>query len=121
MNDRTIEPRRLDVVLAETLPDQVVPAYIQEFEALLKARRGGASRMPSASLEGELVDFVMPRITDASIFQGRRFTALLGDLKTRLPAILSGDPMQLEVDEVIEEELARYWAIQDRRHKGSRR
>ncbi len=119
MNDRTIEPQRLDVVLADSvLQSGDIPAYIQEFEALLRTRRRGLFRGFSPSLHDVIVDTVMPRISDPSIFQGSRFTMILEGLARDLAPLMGDDSSVPEIRSIVQEELVRYWAVQDRRRQG---
>ncbi|GGE36055.1 hypothetical protein GCM10007276_11900 [Agaricicola taiwanensis] len=120
MNDQVLGPLRLDVVLSDAIArsSELHPAF-QEFEALLRTSRGEASEVPQ-SLKAEIVDYVMPRVSDASIFHGGKFTSLLKDISEGVDDSLFGEEMSAKIRGVINEELNRYWAIQDQRHEGAR-
>lgn len=120
MNDQAIEPLRLDVVLTDSVArsSELHPIF-QEFEALLRTSRGDGSVIPK-SLATEIVNYVMPVVSDAGIFHGGRLTSLLKGIASEVDVDFFGEEMGVKIRSVIDEEIERYWAIQDRRQEGAR-
>jgi hypothetical protein len=120
MNDQVQGALRLDVVLTDGVAraSELHPAF-QDFEALLRTSRGEGTEAPP-SLNAEIIDYVIPYVSDASIFHGGKFTALLKDISGRVGDDLFGQEMSGKIRAVLDEELNRYWAIQEQRHEGAR-
>jgi hypothetical protein len=119
MSYNKIEGERLNVALQKVRAKRdssSIPAT-EEFEALL-------SRQPEGAMEALLIDFVMPMIKDASILQESRIIMLLEHLRDQmLPKLMlsqlkeSGEITQL-VTGAIDDEIARFSDLRERRHGG---
>jgi hypothetical protein len=119
-----IEGERLDIVL-QRLRDKgdtsVLPAS-DEFEALLNQPTEGATA--EGSMESQLIDFIMPIIKDAGILQENRTIALLEHLRDQVlphlfPQLMdASQPHLSSVLEVVNEEIARYVDLRERRQAG---
>lgn len=119
MESRKIDPQRLDVMLAQARARATEPAtraQIEEFEALLRSRaRRRASSFASASLREEAVDFIMPRLDDAGIFQSSRFVGILESiLGDTLPELDEDEDVRAVAAVLIQDEIDRHHALQAR-------
>ena len=118
--NRGIDPRRLDVVLAEiarTTTDPVTRARVEGFEALIRSRFKEPGRRGFDSVREEVVDFVMPRISNAGILGGARYLEILDRVVAFLPALGESDDIIEIAIHVIEEEMDRHRELQDRIHQ----
>lgn len=119
-----IEGERLDVAL-QRLRDKgdtsVLPAT-HEFTAMLNKPADGTTA--DGSHESLLVDFVMPIIKDAGILQENRTIMLLEHLRDHvLPGLFpelgdASQPHLSSVMQVVNEEIARYVDLRERRQAG---
>jgi len=116
--NRLIDPRRLDLVLAETARTALDPAtraQIEAFESLLRTRHRDSRQLPFDSVREEISDFIMPRIGNPGIFNSARYMEILGDVIERiLPSMGESDEISGIAIHVIEEEIERHREVQDR-------
>ena len=88
-----------------------------EFEALLNRPAGKSAA--GASIESMLVDFIMPNIKDAGIFQENRIIMLLQHFRDEvLPQLNESSEMTQLATRVIEDEIARFTDLRERRQTG---
>lgn len=117
-----IQGERLDVVL-QRLRDSEEPGSItasEEFQAFLKGLRdvGDAAETPPTS-ESLLIDFIMPLISDARIFEESHTIALLRYLRDELlPFFSDSDELSDLARMVINDEIERYSFVLERRQSG---
>ena len=114
-----IEGERLDLVLQrlrEKGDGSSIPAT-DEFEALLS--RPADKPMAEGSMESLLIDFIMPIIKDAGIFQENRTIMLLEHLRDKMvPQWKESSETTQRVLQAIDDEIARYSDLRERRHGG---
>jgi DNA polymerase II small subunit/DNA polymerase delta subunit B len=117
---RRIDGQRLDVVL-QKLRDRDAATEVlhrDEFRTFFnKDKRDHpiADRSPEALL----VDFIMPMISDAGIFQDNQVITLLEYLRDDVLHLISENPEVSELaTKVIDDEIARHQFVSDRRQSG---
>ena len=114
-----IEGERLDLVLQrlrEKGDGSSIPAT-DEFEALLS--RPADKATAEGSMESLLIDFIMPIIKDAGIFQENRTIMLLEQLRDKvLPQLNESTEMTQLATRVIDDEIVRYTDLRERRQAG---
>ena len=114
-----IEGERLDLVLQrlrEKGDGSSIPAT-DEFEALLS--RPADKATAEGSMESLLIDFIMPIIKDAGIFQENRTIMLLEHLRDKMvPQWKESSETTQRVLQAIDDEIARYSDLRERRHGG---
>lgn len=118
MANPKIEGERLDIVL-QKLRDRGEAAALEnvkEFESLLKPSVARAA--PPSKIEAQLLDFLMPIITDSSIFQEGRTIGLLEHLRDNLLPQWNGAPEMTELaSRMIDDEIDRYRFLRERRQE----
>jgi hypothetical protein len=136
MSTGRIEGDRRDMALAGTTPTTAgasantkpvgttvgapKPADPREFEALIsipgrRASAAAAIRSPHQCI----VDFVMPRISDPTIFQGGRSISILEQLASDiLPNLEESSELRSLAGAIIADEIARHRELQTRIHAG---
>jgi hypothetical protein len=95
------------------------PADQQEFETLIRitGRRAAAAAMRSP--HQCIVDFVMPRISDPTIFQGDRSISILEQLASDiLPNLEESSELRSLAGAIIADEIARHRDLLTRIHAG---
>ena len=114
-----IEGERLDLVLQrlrEKGDGSAIPAT-DEFEALVS--RPADKATAEGSMEALLIDFVMPIIKDAGIFQENRTIMLLEHLRDKMvPQWKESGETTQRVLQALNDEIARYSDLRERRHGG---
>jgi hypothetical protein len=137
MSTGRIEGDRRDMALAGTAPTTPgaladtkpagttvaapKPADQREFEALISitGRRAAASAAAIRSPHQCIVDFVMPRISDPTIFQGGRSISILEQLASDiLPNLEESSELRSLAGAIIADEIARHRELQSRIHAG---
>jgi hypothetical protein len=97
------------------------PADPREFEALISitGRRAAAAAAAIRSPHQCIVDFVMPRISDPTIFQGGRSISILEQLASDiLPNLDESSELRSLAGAIIADEIARHRELQTRIHAG---
>lgn len=116
-----IEGQRLDVVL-QRLRETDAPNAVTELEQLLpptRKKETGARPAANRSAEAQLVDYIMPLISDPSIFQDHNSIMLLEHLRDEVLPGLHDDPELTELAiRVIDDEVARHQLVRERRMSG---
>jgi hypothetical protein len=127
MATRPVEGERLDVVLdrlgqrtrtqaAKPLrldparPDPARPGTTAplDFEDLVEAVAARPRLASTPPLYQEIVDFVMPRLTDTTVLQGGRSASILEHLVSEiLPKLGGGEELRRLANAIIADELAR--------------
>ena len=135
MASRRIDGERLDGVLdrlgqraARTATDversgvetSGVKPSSPDMALVIEAVAGWSRSSPTArSPHQDLIDFVMPRITDATVLQGGRAAAILEHLVSDiLPHLADGDELRVLASAVITDEIARHRDLLTRLHAG---
>jgi hypothetical protein len=121
---KKIEGDRLDVALAklrqsgETGPAGAAAAP-EEFAKILNAGIDERKTQDHTSLESEIVDFTIPRITEAGIFQPGKSIALLEHfLDDLLPTLDESEELRVLAARVISDEISRQRDVLERLHDG---
>ena len=95
------------------------PADQRDFETLIGIAGRRASAAAIRSPHQCIVDFVMPRISDPTIFQGGRSISILEQLASDiLPHLEESDELLSLAGAVIADELARHRELLTRLHTG---
>jgi hypothetical protein len=118
MAQTKVEGERLDIILQKARDRGDAPALeaLEEFEALL-SRPGGTSQY--SSIEGRLIDYIMPLIKDGSIFQENNTIRLLEYLRDEIiPQWTESPEMTRLATRVINDEITRYSELRERRQAG---
>jgi len=136
MSTGRIESDHRDVALASTAPPaRVAPAEIKppgttpnaapkpasprDFETLISIAGRRASAGTGRSPHQCIVDFVMPRISDPTVFQGGRSISILEQLASDiLPNLEENDELRSLAGAVIADEIARHRELLMRLHSG---
>lgn len=118
MSSTKIEGERLDIVLQKLREkgESTPLDGAQEFEALLNRPGGTAAH---GSIEAQLVDYIMPLISDGSIFQEHRTIRLLEHLRDDIIPGWNESPEMTDLaTRVINDEINRYSDLRERRQSG---
>jgi hypothetical protein len=97
------------------------PADQQEFETLIRitGRRAATAAAAIRSPHQCIVDFVMPRISDPTIFQGDRSISILEQLASDiLPNLEESSELRSLAGAIIADEIARHRELLTRIHSG---
>jgi hypothetical protein len=110
--------------LADTAPTGTTvaapkPADQREFETLIRITGRRASAAAIRSPHQCIVDFVMPRISDPTIFQGDRSISILEQLASDiLPNLEESSELRSLAGAIIADEIARHRELLTRIHAG---
>lgn len=110
--------------LADTTPTGTTvaaprPADQREFETLIRITGRRASAAAIRSPHQCIVDFVMPRISDPTIFQGDRSISILEQLASDiLPNLEESSELRSLAGAIIADEIARHRELLTRIHAG---
>ncbi|MGF1619754.1 MAG: hypothetical protein ACFCUR_03995 [Rhodomicrobiaceae bacterium] len=85
----------------------------EEFEALLNGPRPA-----QGSIEAELMDYLMPRVTDSSVFQESRAIQLLKGLREIILAWRESPEKINEILRAVDDEINRYQDLLEKRNSG---
>jgi hypothetical protein len=122
MATRRVEGERLDVILDRlgqrsgnqaAKPQRLDPARAGstaplEFADIVEAVAARPRPASTAPLYQDLVDFVMPRLTDSTVLHGSRSASILEHLVANiLPNLTGGDELRRLAHAIIGDELAR--------------
>ncbi|HLK82471.1 MAG TPA: hypothetical protein VKT99_13410 [Xanthobacteraceae bacterium] len=95
------------------------PVDQREFETLIGVAGRRASPAAIRSPHQCIVDFVMPRISDPTIFQGGRSISILEQLASEiLPHLEESDELRSLAGAIIADEIARHRELLIRLHSG---
>jgi hypothetical protein len=95
------------------------PADQREFETLIRITGQRASATAIRSPHQCIVDFVMPRISDPTIFQGDRSISILEQLASDiLPNLEESSELRSLAGAIIADEIARHRELLTRIHAG---
>jgi hypothetical protein len=95
------------------------PADQQEFETLIRITGRRAAAAAIRSPHQCIVDFVMPRISDPTIFQGDRSISILEQLASDiLPNLEESSELRALAGAIIADEIARHRDLLTRIHAG---
>ena len=119
MSVRRVEGQRLDIVL-QKLRESDKPAAIlelQEVQESPKLAKDASGRLEQeSSLETVLIDFIMPIVSDAGIFQDDRAIMLLSYLRDELlPNMDDSEELHSLATLIIDDEIARHHFVNERR------
>ena len=123
--DSRVEPERLDVVLERLSPSTpqgpaIAPADQEDFVLPLgKPDRPGGGLASKPSLRDDIVDFVMPRISEPAILRYDRSVPLLEYLVSDLlPQLGEGSELHALATTLVSDEIARHRALIGRIYQG---
>jgi hypothetical protein len=115
-----ISGQRLDVVL-QRLRDTEEPSPIVDSEEFKAFLRGTTDRQGSAqqSSESLLIDFIMPMVSDARIFEGSQTILLLQHLRDDILAYMSDNEELTQLaTKIINDEIERHNYVLEKRQSG---
>jgi hypothetical protein len=117
---RRVDGQRLDVVLQKLRDRELAPEVFNREEFRTFFNKDKSDRPVSdQSPEAMLIDFIMPLISDAGIFQDNQAITLLEYLRDDVLHLISENPEVSELaTKVIEDEIARHRFVHERRHSG---
>lgn len=116
---RRVEGQRLDIVLQKLKesdkPSSILDIHeIPEFDAEVSD-----SPEQEGSIETLLIDFIMPMVSDISIFHDSRAIMLLEHLRDELlPYLDDNEELASLATQVLDDEIARHVLIRERRQAG---
>ncbi len=118
MSIRRVEGQRLDVVLQKLRENDKPPAILDIQE--IPEFRGTSDRLKQETpLESLLIDFIMPIVSDAGIFQDSQAIMLLEYLRDDLlPNLDESEELTSLATQIIDDEIARHDLIRERRQSG---
>jgi len=118
---RKVEGERLDVVLERLRQSGEAgpPLSPDDFKAVLGAARTDGRPAQGGSLETDIVDFTIPRITEPSIFHASRSISLLEHfLDDLLPTLDESEELRVLAAKVIGDEISRQRDVLERLQAG---
>lgn len=119
---RKVEGERLDVILDRMRQSGEVTGTPSpdEFASVLgSARANGQFPQQGGSLEADIVDFTIPRISEPSIFHASRSISLLEHfLHNLLPTLDESEELRVLAAKVISDEISRQRDVLERLQAG---
>ncbi|WP_125461599.1 MULTISPECIES: hypothetical protein [Rhodomicrobium] len=116
MKTTRIEGQRLDIVL-QRIREREAPSAVLDIESTEEfGREGVFDRLPMTSVEASLIDFIMPLISNPSIFYESNMILLLEYLRDDvLPSLDGNDELKELATKVVDEELDRHEFVREHR------
>lgn len=120
MRPSRIDGQRLDIVLQRIRERDPVRSIVELDEAEEYSGEGiGQKRLKLASLETQLIDFIMPLISDPSIFESRNVRMLLEGLCEDILPNLDAPAELIDLAiKLCDEELQRHEFVSENRQSG---
>lgn len=119
MSVRRVEGQRLDIVL-QKLRESDKSASVLDLQEIPEFVKDSTNRaVHESSLETLLIDFIMPIVSDAGIFQDSQAIMLLEYLRDDLlPYMDDNEDLTSLATQIIDDEIARHDLIRERRQAG---